>query len=411
MCPPNRVNSIENGWEDNEFISTRTAGETDLSQEGFWRQQMFGMTFDQYRDFILAEDEHKPENAEKITGVPAAKIRHAAEIMAKPKADGKRPKTSTMLEKGNYWAHNYENTASLASLGLLVGAGGRPGQVQSRAGGHQRGMISAASYPKDKSRDEYMGNKIELNVDKWVVEGNVRFMYVIGTTWLASMGAAQHLAQTVRRLANETGPQLTRAQAFNGGTLDVGNVIQNLRAKADAGGMVLVHQEIYSNVLTENVDVLLPAAGWGEEDFSRMQGERRLRIYSKIMDPPGEAKPDWWIVAQIAKRMELTASNGRTPTPFSRRRRSDREARSTTTLRWSSLRAPRENGATSCFGSWVPRGSNAPSVLKAESWLAPSTYIRKVSAPRAARLSSREGTGTVSSRSRMSYHRRANSSG
>ena len=34
-----------------------------------------------------------------------------------------------------------------------------------------------------------------------------------------------------------------------------------------------------------------------------MQGERRLRIYSKIMDPPGEAKPDWWIVAQVAQRM------------------------------------------------------------------------------------------------------------
>ena len=34
-----------------------------------------------------------------------------------------------------------------------------------------------------------------------------------------------------------------------------------------------------------------------------MQGERRLRLYSKIMDPPGEAKPDWWIIAQVAKRM------------------------------------------------------------------------------------------------------------
>lgn len=70
-----------------------------------------------------------------------------------------------------------------------------------------------------------------------------------------------------------------------------------------AGGMVIVHQEIYQNALTEFADVVLPAAAWGESDFTRMQGERRLRIYSQIMQPPGEARPDWWIVAQVAKRM------------------------------------------------------------------------------------------------------------
>ena len=34
-----------------------------------------------------------------------------------------------------------------------------------------------------------------------------------------------------------------------------------------------------------------------------MQGERRLRMYSKFMEPPGQAKPDWWIIAQVAQRM------------------------------------------------------------------------------------------------------------
>ncbi|MDA1349167.1 MAG: arsenate reductase (azurin) large subunit, partial [Chloroflexi bacterium] len=294
---------IENGWEDSDFIARRTVDESELGQETSWRRKMFGATFDGYKDFILGDDAYTPENAERVTGVPAAKIRQAAEILARPKEDGRRPKTSMMLEKGNYWGHNYENTASLAALGLLVGAGGRPGQMQSRAGGHQRGMLSAAAYPKDKSTDEYKGNKIELNVDKWVVEDNVRFMYVIGTTWLAAMGGTQSLTASVRRLTQETGPQLTRADAFDGTSLNVERVKQALKAKADAGGMVMVQQEIYANALTEFVDVLLPAATWGEETFSRMQGERRLRIYSKIVDPPGEAKPDWWIVAQIGKRM------------------------------------------------------------------------------------------------------------
>ena len=61
-----------------------------------------------------------------------------------------------------------------------------------------------------------------------------------------------------------------------------------------------MQQEIYTNALTEFADILLPAATWGEEDFARMQGERRLRLYSKFMDAPGEAKPDWWIAAQVA---------------------------------------------------------------------------------------------------------------
>ncbi len=55
--------------------------------------------------------------------------------------------------------------------------------------------------------------------------------------------------------------------------------------------------------------MLLPAAPWGEEEFARMQGERRLRMYSKFMDPPGQAKADWWIIAQVAQRMGFDGFN------------------------------------------------------------------------------------------------------
>ena len=135
---------LENGWEDKDFIRQRIASADDLAEESFWRRRMFGVTFEQYREFILNDDTYRPESAAEVTGVPADKIRHAAELMAKPRSDGNRPRTSVMLEKGNYWSHNYENTASLASLGLLVGAGGRPGRALARAGGHQRGMLQAA---------------------------------------------------------------------------------------------------------------------------------------------------------------------------------------------------------------------------------------------------------------------------
>ncbi len=48
---------------------------------------------------------------------------------------------------------------------------------------------------------------------------------------------------------------------------------------------------------------MLPAATWGEEDFTRNNAERRLRSYGRIMDPPGESRPDWWAVSQVAQRM------------------------------------------------------------------------------------------------------------
>ena len=40
-----------------------------------------------------------------------------------------------------------------------------------------------------------------------------------------------------------------------------------------------------------------------KKTFMRANGERRLRLYNKFYDAPGEAKPDWWIIAELAKRM------------------------------------------------------------------------------------------------------------
>jgi assimilatory nitrate reductase catalytic subunit len=49
--------------------------------------------------------------------------------------------------------------------------------------------------------------------------------------------------------------------------------------------------------------VLLPAAGWGEKDGTVTNSERRISRQRSFLDLPGEAKPDWWIVCEIAKRL------------------------------------------------------------------------------------------------------------
>ena len=50
-------------------------------------------------------------------------------------------------------------------------------------------------------------------------------------------------------------------------------------------------------------DILLPAAAWGEKDGTVTNSERRISRQRAFMTPPGEAKPDWWIVSEVARRM------------------------------------------------------------------------------------------------------------
>ena len=49
--------------------------------------------------------------------------------------------------------------------------------------------------------------------------------------------------------------------------------------------------------------VLLPAAAWGEKDGSVTNSERRISRQRAFLPPPGEARPDWWIVSEVARRM------------------------------------------------------------------------------------------------------------
>ena len=54
---------------------------------------------------------------------------------------------------------------------------------------------------------------------------------------------------------------------------------------------------------TTFADVLLPAATWGERDGMVTNSERRISRQRSFRPSPGEARPDWWIVSQVACRM------------------------------------------------------------------------------------------------------------
>jgi len=301
---------IEKGWQDKEWIKNWVNNNWETSS-GFgqgtrntpwqWRTtwgkfQTGG--FEGYKKWLLSQDEYKAENAAKVAGIDVEQIYTAAEWLAKPKKDGSRPKASFGIEKGGYWSNNSGSTNAIASLGTLCGAGGRPGQVIGRFGGHQRGGQSGGSFPRNKSPEKVEGRRRRsLDTDRWLVSGHTRLAHVIGTTWIQSMCGSQGLYKKFHELVL-TNPNQVRSY-------DKQEIIDTLKARADSGGMVVFNQDIYPRdpITTRFADIVFPAATWGEEDFMRANGERRLRMYQRFYDAPGAAKPDWWIIANLAKRM------------------------------------------------------------------------------------------------------------
>ena len=49
--------------------------------------------------------------------------------------------------------------------------------------------------------------------------------------------------------------------------------------------------------------VLLPAAAWGEKDGTVTNSERRISRQRAFLPLPGEARPDWWIICEVAQRL------------------------------------------------------------------------------------------------------------
>ncbi len=301
---------LENGWEDKEWLKNWVNNKWE-SNSGFgqgtrntpwqWRTtwgKFQTKGFEDYKEWLLSQPEYELDKAAELTGVDAAKIRTAAEWIAKPKADGTRVKASFGIEKGFYWSNNTGNTNAISSLATICGAGGRPGQVVGRFGGHQRGGRRGGKPPRNKSPEKVPGRRRRaLDTDRWLVSGHTRMAHVIGTTWIQSMCGSQGLQQRFHELV-VTNPHQVR-------TYDKQEIIDTLKARADSGGMVVIDQDIYlrNPIGAQFSDIIFPAATWGEEDFMRANGERRLRLYQKFYDAPGDAKPDWWIIAQLAKRM------------------------------------------------------------------------------------------------------------
>jgi anaerobic selenocysteine-containing dehydrogenase len=143
-------------------------------------------------------------------------------------------------------------------MGIILGNAGKPGACTSRAGGHPRGTWAAPPVPNKESSMRSILDKID--------KGEVKALWA-------------YITNLYIQFPNQP----------------------KYRPKFDK--LFLIVNEIYPTETTERADVVFPAATWGEWDTIQASEDRRLHLMQGFMDPPGEAKPDWWIVAQLAKRM------------------------------------------------------------------------------------------------------------
>jgi formate dehydrogenase major subunit/formate dehydrogenase alpha subunit len=65
-----------------------------------------------------------------------------------------------------------------------------------------------------------------------------------------------------------------------------------------------VVQDIFLSETAKMADVVLPAASFAEKDGTFTNTERRVQRVRKAIEPVGQARPDWWITAELAKRLD-----------------------------------------------------------------------------------------------------------
>lgn len=254
---------IDNDLQDDEFIKNRTKG------------------FDELKETVQKYD---LETVSEITHIAPEVIEELAIEYAK--AD----KAAIVYSLGiTEHSHGADNVMSTANLAMLTGNIGREGTGVNplRGQNNVQGACDMGALPSDyvgyrKVADqettdwfnEYYGTNLPAKPGLTLVEmmnaahaGDLKVLYIHGEDPVLSDADIKH---TKEALAN----------------LDM-----------------LIVQELFMTDTAQCADVVLPAAGWGEQEGTFTNGERRVQCLHKAQEPPEGAMLDWKIMEEIAVRM------------------------------------------------------------------------------------------------------------
>ncbi len=171
---------VEQGWIDKDFIAQRTTG----------------------FDAAVTANRTSLDEASRITGIPVAKLKQAAEWAYKPKSDGKLPRTMHAYEKGIIWGNdNYLIQSALVDLVLATRNVGRRGTGCVRMGGHQEGY----------TRPPYPGNS-KIFIDEELMKGKGKMLTAWGCNNFQTTLNAQAYRAEIHRRANIVKDAMNKAR-------------------------------------------------------------------------------------------------------------------------------------------------------------------------------------------------------
>lgn len=246
-----------------KYVETRTEGFEEL-----------GKTVEKYT----------PEYVEKISGVPAEQLRAAARLYATAN------KSSIIYAMGiTQHKTGTDNVKSLANLAMLCGKVGiESGGINPLRGqGNVQGACDMGCLPNvfpayqmvanDEARARFEKAwkvKLPAKPGLTVVEltnaahkGDIKALWIMGENAMLSDPDLHHLEKSLKKLD------------------------------------FLVVQDIFLSETAEHADVVLPVACFAEKEGTITNTERRVQRVRKAVDPPGQAKTDWEIVAAISTRL------------------------------------------------------------------------------------------------------------
>ncbi|MCK9486363.1 MAG: formate dehydrogenase subunit alpha [Dehalococcoidia bacterium] len=263
-----------------------------ILEEGLWDPAFVEARTEGFEAWRRVAEQVRPEDAEAITGVPAEEIRRAARLYARPRPgrDGEERGSCLVWGMGiTQHTNGSDNARSLINLALLTGQVGKPGNGISplRGQNNVQGCSDSGGLPNVFPGYEAVGGPTH---EKWeqawgveiprepgmqatrmieaMLEGGLSTLYVVGENPLVS------------------DPYLAHARdAF---------------AQLD----FLVVQDIFMNETAEVADVVLPAASFAEKYGTFTNSERRVQLVRPWASAPGEARVDWEITAEIARRVQ-----------------------------------------------------------------------------------------------------------
>lgn len=231
------------------------------------------------------------EDAARITGLDPALIVKAAEWIAMPKEGGQRRRTMFGYEKGLIWGNdNYRTNGALVNLALATGNVGRPGGGVVRLGGHQEGYV--------RPSDAHVGRPATY-VDQLLIEGGGGVHHIWACDHYKTTLNAQEFKRVYKRRTDLVKDAINGVPAGDRDAM-VGAIVEAI----GRGGLFAVNVDIVPTRIGEACHVVLPAATAGEMNLTSMNGERRMRITERYMDPPGQAMPDCLIAARLANHLE-----------------------------------------------------------------------------------------------------------